>query len=81
MKQYLKEAFRGFSIELPLYTVFVVAYGLLVLHFLGGWLFRLFTTDRELYAVTSLALIVGQGFLLEIFSRGLLRLANGKGRK
>ena len=78
MKPDIKNVFKAFSIELPLYAGFVAAYGFLVLHFLGGWLFRLFNTERTLYAVAALALIIGQGFILEILARSLLGLINRK---
>jgi len=81
MKQNIKDVFKAFSIELPLYAVLVVAYGFLVLHFLGGWLFQLFDTERKLYAITALALIIGQGFFLEILARTLLGLIKGKREK
>jgi hypothetical protein len=81
MKQNIKDVFKAFSIELPLYAVLVVIYGFLVLHFLGGGLFHLFNADRKLYAVTALALIVGQGLCLEILVRALLGLVKGKREK
>jgi hypothetical protein len=81
MKQYLKDVFKAFWIELPLYAALVVAYGFFVLHYLGGWLFHLFIADRKLYAITALALIVGQGFLLENLARALLGLVKGKREK
>jgi hypothetical protein len=81
MKQNIKEVFKAFSMELPLYAVLVAAYGFLVLHFLGGWLFQLFSTERKLYAVTALGLIVGQGIGLEILARALLGLVKWKREK
>jgi hypothetical protein len=81
MKQNIKDAFKAFSLELPLYAVLVAIYGFLVLHFLGGWLFQLFTAERKLYAVTALGLIVGQGLCLEILARALLGLIKGKREK
>ncbi len=81
MKQNLKSLFKAFSIELPIYAILMVAYVLLVLHFLGGWLFELFTQERKLYAVVALALIIVQGFVLENVARALLGLINGKREK
>jgi hypothetical protein len=81
MKQSVKNVFKAFSIELPLYAVLVLAYGFFVLHFLGGWLFHLFSTERKFYAVAALGLIVVQGFVLEILSRALLGLIKGKREK
>jgi len=81
MKQNLGNVLKAFSIELPLYAVLVVAYIFFVLHFLGNWLFHLFRADRKVYAVVALALIIGQGFILEIFARALLGLIKGKREK
>jgi hypothetical protein len=81
MKPNLKNVFKAFSLELPIYAVLMGIYAFFVFYFLGGWLFHLFRTDRKLYAVVALGLIVGQGFLLEIFARGLLSLINGRKEK
>jgi hypothetical protein len=81
MNQKLGNVLRAFSLELPLYAVLMAIYVLLVLHFLGGWLFQLFRNERKLYAVVALVLIVGQGFVLEILSRALLGLIKGKSEK
>jgi hypothetical protein len=80
-KPRLIDVFKAFSLELPVYAVLVVAYVCLVLHFLGGWLHELFTKERTYYAVVSVVLIVGQGFMLEILARGLLGLVKGKREK
>jgi len=81
MNQKLANVLRAFSIELPLYAVLMATYVLLVLHFLGGWLFQLFRGERKIYAIAALALIVCQGFVLEILSRALLGLIKGKSEK
>jgi hypothetical protein len=81
MNQKLGNVLRAFSLELPLYAVLMAAYVLLVLHFLGGWLFQLFRAERKLYAMVALLLIVVQGFVLEILSRALLGLIKGKREK
>jgi hypothetical protein len=81
MKQNIKDVFKAFSMELPLYAVLMVVYAFLVFHFCSDWLFQLFKTDRKLYAVTALALIVGQGFFLEIVARSLLGFIKGKREK
>ncbi len=81
MNRKLGNVLRAFSLELPLYAVLMAIYVLLVLHFLGGWLFQLFRNERKLYAVVALVLIVGQGFVLEILSRALLGLIKGKSEK
>jgi len=61
-----------FLVELILYAGLVTGYYLLVLRFLADWLYHLYMTDRRVYAVLALALIIGQGFLLEILTRFLL---------
>ena len=63
---------RAFLIELVIYAVLVVAYFLLVLHFLGGWLKGLFDHERWTYAAVGLALVVTQAALLEGLTSGLL---------
>jgi hypothetical protein len=81
MKPSLKNVFKTFSIELPVYAVLVVGYYFLVLHFLGGWLLQLFRDERTLYAVVALVLIIGQGYVLEILTRALVGLIRGKREK
>jgi hypothetical protein len=72
MKREDKVTLRSFLIELLVYAALVFGYYLLVLHFLGGWLNHLFTTDRRLYAAVALVFIICQGVLLEALTRGLL---------
>jgi hypothetical protein len=55
-----------------LYAALIVGYYFLVLHFLGPTLKDIYDHQRRLYAGLALALIIGQGFLLEILTRGLL---------
>ncbi len=78
MKLDIKAVLKAFSIELLFYAGLVSAYAFLVLHFLGGWLFDLFSRDRKWYAAVALALIIAQGFMLEMLSRALLGLVRGK---
>ena len=56
-----------------MYAVLVTGYFFLVLHFLGGALQSLYETNKTTYAVVALALIIGQGVLLEVLSSALLR--------
>jgi hypothetical protein len=79
MKKELKSVFKSFSIELPVYSVLVVVYFFLVLHFLGNWLYYLFEKERRTFALVSLLLIVGQGIVLEILTSALLRVIRRKG--
>jgi hypothetical protein len=68
----LKNSLKQFLAEFVVYAVLVTVYYLLVLHFLGNGLKRLYDHDRKLYAGLALALIIGQGLLLEVFTRLLL---------
>jgi hypothetical protein len=81
MKQGVKSVLKAFSIELPLYSVLMVAYVFFVLHCLGQWLLQLFISERRLYSAVALALIIGQGYSLEILARALLGLIKGKREK
>jgi hypothetical protein len=73
-------SFGSFLIELAVYAVFVFAYFLLVLHFLGNWVKHLFDQDRTLYATIALALIVFQGIILEMLTTALLKLIKRRER-
>jgi nitrate reductase NapE component len=78
MKPSIKAILKAFSVSLPIYAVLVGGYAFFVLHYLGGWLFHLFRDERKTYAIVALALIIGQGFILEMFARALLGLITGK---
>lgn len=73
MKKDVKNLLRSFSIELAIYSVVVLAYFFLVLHFLGTSLYHMFEHERFFYATLSLLLIIAQGVVLEYLTRGLLR--------
>ncbi len=72
MNKPMLNALRAFVVELGLYALFLVGYFLLVLHFLQGWLFHLFKSDRQVYAWVALGLMLGQGLFLELMTRILL---------
>jgi hypothetical protein len=78
MKPTLKIILKSFSAELPVYAALVTIYFFLVLRFLGDWLAQLFHSERKLYAILAIVLIVGQGYALEILTRVLFRLIRGK---
>ena len=65
---------RAFLVELPVYAALVLIYFLLVLHLLGGWLGRLFAQHHVGYAITAVALLVGQALLLDAVTSVLLGL-------
>jgi hypothetical protein len=81
MKPLIRTVLKSFSVELPIYAALVTIYFFLVLHFLGNWLFQLFRTERKLYAIVAVTLIVVQGYVLEILTRALLGLIKGKKEK
>jgi hypothetical protein len=72
MKKEIKNLFKSFSIELLVYSVVVVIYFFLVLHFLGARLYHMFQHERPWYALLSLLLIIAQGVVLESLTRALL---------
>jgi hypothetical protein len=61
-------------LEVPVYAGIIVAYYYLVLSLLGNWVTHLFDTDKRLYAVACLGLILTQGILLELTTTLLLRV-------
>jgi hypothetical protein len=73
-----KKIIRSFAVEMGLYALLATGYFFLVLHFLTPWLFKLFQTNKPVYAVVSLLLIIGQGLLLEILTTRLLGLVRAK---
>jgi MFS superfamily sulfate permease-like transporter len=70
----LFKTLRFFLIALVVYAGFVVAYFLLVLVKLDGWIKHVFDSNIHLYAILALALIVIQGIVLERFTTVLLRV-------
>jgi hypothetical protein len=74
MRPDVRHTVKSFLIELVVYAVLVVGYFFLVLHLLGDWLLDLFQQHRGLYSILALALIVGQGLLLEALTTALLSL-------
>ncbi len=72
MKRDVENSVRSFLVELVVYAALVAGYYFLVLEFLGDWLNHLFRTERRVYAGLALAVIIGQGFLLELLTRALL---------
>ncbi len=72
MNRGVRNSLKSFLAELAVYAVLVTVYYFLVLHYLSGWLDRLFTSERRLYSGIALALIVLQGIALETLTRWLL---------
>jgi hypothetical protein len=69
----IKRSFKGFLVELFLYSGLVLGYFFLVLKYLGHWLNDLYLQNRPLYAAVALGLMIGQGLVLEIVTRLLLK--------
>jgi hypothetical protein len=81
MKPDVENSVRAFLLEFVVYSVLVAVYYFLVLHFMGDWLWHLFTRERRVYAVVALALIIAQGFLLEVLTRFLLSWIHPRGKQ
>ena len=64
-------SWKAFSFELFLYSIILVAYFALVLHYLAGWFKDLYDHDRRLFAIMALVIMIGQTTLLELVSAGL----------
>jgi hypothetical protein len=69
---------KPFLLECAIYSLLVVAYFFLVLHFLGGWLKDLFDHHRWEYAFVALGLMLGQAVVLEAVTTMLLRFTRRK---
>ena len=80
MKRDAAKSLRAFAAELAIYAVLVTGYFFLVLHLLGGWLYRLETQHRLLYALVALLLIAGQAVVLDAVTTVLFRLVRGRWR-
>ena len=80
MKQETVATVRAFLIELAIYSVLVVAYFFLVLHFLGEGLHQLESRHRYTYAGVAVLLMIGQAVLLQNVTTLLLRLIRGRGK-
>jgi len=80
MKQGAAKSLRAFAAELAIYAVLVTGYFFLVLHLLGGWLYRLETQHRVLYAFVAVLLIAGQAVVLDAVTTVLFRLVRGRWR-
>jgi len=73
MKPEFEKPLKAHFVELVVYAGLVAVYYFAVLHFLGGWLEQLFVSHRDWYAGVALALIIGQGLVLDKITRVLLR--------
>ena len=78
MKKEAARTLRAFLIELAIYSVLVVAYFFLVLHFLGEWLHGLEHGHRYGYAGVTILLMIGQAVFLQNVTTYLLRLIRGR---
>ena len=80
MKQDSAKSLRAFAAELAIYAVLVTGYFFLVLHLLGGWLYRLEVQHRIVYAVVAILLIAGQAVVLDAVTTVLFRLLRRRWR-
>jgi hypothetical protein len=78
MKKETTQTLKAFSVELVIYSILVVGYFFLVLHFLGEWLPPLFEHHKYTYAIVAVVLILVQAVVLEIVTSFLLRLLHGR---
>lgn len=78
MKKEAIATFKAFLVELAVYAALVTGYFFLVLHFLGGWLYRLEMHHRYTYAIVAIGLIIGQAVVLEAVTTMLLRMLRGR---
>jgi hypothetical protein len=78
MKAEYRRALLAFLVELAIYSVLVVVYFFLVLHFIGAWVAEMHRDHVPLYAILCVALILGQAVLLEWVTTFLLRLIRGR---
>lgn len=74
----IQKYLRSLLLELAVYTALVIVYFFLVLHFLGEQLKHLFDTNKLIYAIVALLLIVAQGVGLEMITTKLLRLVRSR---
>ena len=78
MKSDATRTLFSFLAELVIYSLLVVSYFFLILHFLGNWLQGLSKESIKLYAVVALGLMIGQAVLLEWVTTFLFRLLRGR---
>ncbi len=78
MKKEAISTLRAFLIELAVYSVLVVGYFFLVLHFLGDGLQQLEVRHRYTYAGVAILLMIGQAVLLQYVTTFLLRAIRGR---
>ncbi|HET9480813.1 MAG TPA: hypothetical protein VFP98_03580 [Candidatus Polarisedimenticolia bacterium] len=69
-----RPSLRELLVELGLYAILVVLYLWGVLLLIDRWVVELAAHPGLTYAVVAVALIVGQGFLLDIVVENLLRV-------
>jgi len=75
-----RNVMRSLLVEIPVYAGLVTVYFFLVLHFLGGWLKEIFDSNKLIYAIVALVLIIGQGVVLETLTTWLLNFVRPRNR-
>ena len=78
MKAEAARTLRAFLLELGVYAVLVTCYFFFVLHYLSAWLQEMHLHHVKIYALTAIALIIGQAVVLESVTTWLMRLLRGR---
>ena len=73
-----KPSAKQFALQIGIYAGLVVCYFFLVLTLLWTWLKDLFDQNRLIYPAVALALIAGQGVVLEVVAVAIHRVIKSK---
>ncbi len=73
-----ENVFTSFLVELAVYAVLVIGYFFLCLHFISGWIKGVYDSNKTLYALAALGMMVGQGVALEALTTALLRFIRSR---
>ncbi len=68
-----RKLLRNLLIEVVIYSFLIVAYYLLVLHSIGGWLAAIFGSNLYQYAFIGLGLILAQAVILDIVTSLMMK--------
>lgn len=64
---------RNLVVEIIIYSLLIFGYYMLVLRFLGEWIFSIFHTNLILYAFAGLGLIFVQAVILDLLTSFLMK--------
>ncbi len=68
-----RKLFRNLLFEIIIYSLLIIGYYLLVLRWLGDWIFSMLESNLYLYAFGGLGLIFVQAVLLDILTSFLMK--------